>query len=205
MTPPPCRRTSPATPSPGWTPNGRGAGIGEVSPGGAHSQRPGRMVPAGAPSSPLSASISVFFQRPTVPLLSSPTCFIFFRPHLCRWRWSKGVQKCPPLDESVATHLYLPAAIRWKVKVAHSSKPCKTTSTLARQAYSSAGQAASVLHSMAVLQVFQAKLLCCMNESGPDPAAFRELRSAANLALSATKTMAQAIGRSMASPNATCG
>lgn len=38
-----------------------------------------------------------------------------------------------------------------------------------------------------------------MDESGPDPAAFKELRSAMDLALRTTKTMTQAIGRSMAS------
>ncbi len=65
-------------------------------------------------------------------------------------------------------------------------------------------QAASALHSMAVLQVFQAKLLQAMNETGPDPAAFRELRSATDLR--ATKATAQAIGRSMASCwSTTCG
>ncbi len=52
---------------------------------------------------------------------------------------------------------------------------------------------------MAVLKVFQAKLLHCMDESGPDPAAFRELHSATDLALHATKTTAQVIGRSMGS------
>lgn len=60
-------------------------------------------------------------------------------------------------------------------------------------------QAGSALHTMAVLQVFQAKLLQATNESGPDPATFRELRSATDLALRATKTTAQAIGRSVAS------
>ncbi len=50
-----------------------------------------------------------------------------------------------------------------------------------------------------MLHVFQAKLLCCMEESGPAHAAFKELRSATNLALRATKMMAQAIGRSMTS------
>ncbi|XP_016333453.1 uncharacterized protein LOC107681650 [Sinocyclocheilus anshuiensis] len=53
---------------------------------------------------------------------------------------------------------------------------------------------------MAVLQVYQAKLLRAMDESGLEhSAAFRELRSATNLALRATKTTAQVIGRSMAS------
>ncbi len=60
-------------------------------------------------------------------------------------------------------------------------------------------QAASALHSMAVLQVYQAKLLSAVDESEPDPATLRELRSATDLALRATKTTAQAIGRSMAS------
>lgn len=43
------------------------------------------------------------------------------------------------------------------------------------------------LHTMAVLQVFQAKLLRSMDESEPNPAVFRELRSATDLALRATK------------------
>ncbi len=79
----------------------------------------------------------------------------------------------------------------------HPSKPCRTTSALAGRSYASAGQAASALHSMAVLQVYQAKLLSAIDESEPDPATLRELRSATDLALRATKTTAQAIGRSI--------
>ncbi len=52
---------------------------------------------------------------------------------------------------------------------------------------------------MAVLQVYQAKLLSAVDESEPYPATLRELRSSTDLALRATKTTAQAIGRSMAS------
>lgn len=52
---------------------------------------------------------------------------------------------------------------------------------------------------MAVLQVFQAKLLRSMDETGPDTATFKELRSTTDLALCATKATAQTIGRSMAS------
>ncbi len=84
-------------------------------------------------------------------------------------------------------------------KAVHPFKPCRTTSALAGRAYSAAGQVGSALHTMAALQVFQAKLLQAMDESGPDPATFRELRSATDLALLATKTTAQAIGRSMPS------
>ncbi len=52
---------------------------------------------------------------------------------------------------------------------------------------------------MAALQVFQAKLLSSMDESDPDPATLRKLKSATDQALCTTKTTAQAIGRSMAS------
>ncbi len=111
----------------------------------------------------------------------------------------KGYERMPQLDESVAAHLCPPTAIGWKAKASHPSKPCRTASALAGRSYASAGQAASALHSMAVLQVYQAKLLSAVDESEPDPATLRELRSATDLALRATKTTAQAIGRSMAS------
>ncbi len=70
----------------------------------------------------------------------------------------------------------------------HPSKPCRATSALAGHAYSVAGQAASALHSVAVLKVFQAKMLA-NEEAGLDSASLRDLRSATD----------QAIGRSMSS------
>ncbi|KAL0149536.1 hypothetical protein M9458_055063, partial [Cirrhinus mrigala] len=111
----------------------------------------------------------------------------------------KGYEKLPPLDELVAAHLCPPTAIGWKIKASHPSKLCRTTSALAGHAYASAGQAASALHSMAVLQVFQAKLLAGVDNSALDSATLTELQSATDLALRATKATAQAIGRSMAS------
>ncbi len=83
----------------------------------------------------------------------------------------KGYEHLPPLNESVAAHLCPPTG--WKARVSHPSKPCRTTSALAGCAYSAAGQAASVLHSMAVLQVFQAKMLT-NEEAGLDSASLRE-------------------------------
>lgn len=91
-----------------------------------------------------------------------------------------------------------PAAVGWKNKRALPSKPCRTTSAMAGRAYTSAGQAASSLHTMAILQVFQAKLLRSLDESSSSEPAFRDLRSTTDLALRATKATAQAIGRSMA-------
>lgn len=46
-----------------------------------------------------------------------------------------------------------------------------------------AGQAASSIYTMVVLQVFQAKMLQAMDERCPDPELFRKLRSATDRAL----------------------
>lgn len=62
-----------------------------------------------------------------------------------------------------------------------------TASALANRAYSAAGQAGSALHTMVVLQVFQAKLLQSMDESGQD----------SDLALRTTKATVQATGKTM--------
>ncbi len=98
----------------------------------------------------------------------------------------------------MAAHLCPPTAIGWKARATHPSKQCRATSALAGRAYSAAGQAASALHLMAVLQVFQAKMLA-NEDAGLDSASLRDLRSAMHLALRATKATAQAIGCSMSS------
>ncbi|ROI27680.1 GRB2-associated-binding protein 3 [Anabarilius grahami] len=94
----------------------------------------------------------------------------------------KGYTKLPLVEEAVAVHLCLPMAIGWKTKASHPSKPCRTTSALASRAFATDGQAASALHTIAV-QIYQPKLLSDMNESGPDPAKFKELRNATDLVL----------------------
>lgn len=99
------------------------------------------------------------------------------------------------VDEAVAAHLCPPTATGWKTKVAHPSKSCRATSALTGHADTSAGQAASALHTMAV-QVFQAKLLHFMDESGPDPTAFR---AAPRNRPGPVRYKGKAISRSMAS------
>ncbi|KAI2658175.1 Transposon Tf2-8 polyprotein [Labeo rohita] len=111
-------------------------------------------------------------------------------------RW--GYTKPPPVEEVVAAHL-CPSARGWKSAPSLPSKPCRTTSHIADKAYMAAGQAASAIHTMAVLQAFQAKMLQTLDEEGPDSAAFKKLRSATDLALRATKKTAQGIGRCMGS------
>ena len=109
----------------------------------------------------------------------------------------KGYTGIPSVEEAVATHLCPPSA-RWRSKSALPSKACRTTSALAGRAFAASGQAASALHSMAVLQILQADLLRELDEKGSDHTALTDLRSATDLSLRATKTAAQAIGRSMA-------
>ncbi len=62
----------------------------------------------------------------------------------------------------------------WKARVSHPSKLCRATSAPAWCAYSAAGQAALALHTTAVLQVFQAKMLAS-EEAVLDAASLRDL------------------------------
>ncbi len=138
--------------------------------------------------SPLCACGSLSFQRPSpfFPEVHDKLTRSWRSPYSARLRTSassalttidgaeeKGYERMPQLDESVAAHLCPPTAIGWKAKATHPSKPCRTTSALAGRSYASAGQAASALHSMAVLQVYQAKLLSAIDESEPDPATLK--------------------------------
>ncbi|KAI2645741.1 WD repeat-containing protein on Y chromosome [Labeo rohita] len=62
---------------------------------------------------------------------------------------------------SVTCELFPPHYPRWWGSQGHLlSKACKLSSALAAKAYSTAGQAASTLHAMVILQVHQAKGLC---------------------------------------------
>ncbi len=87
----------------------------------------------------------------------------------------------------------------WKSRPLLPSKPCRTTSALIGKSYIAAGQAGMALHTMAILQAYQADVLKEMDEgTGLTPEAVKELRRATDLALRATKHTARAVGRSMA-------
>ncbi len=103
----------------------------------------------------------------------------------------------PPVKETIAAHLCPVSAKTMDSDISLPSKPCRMTAHLANKAYSSAGQGASALHAMAVLQVFQAKLLQSMEGGTASPEAVDNLRAATDFALMATKRAAQAIGRTM--------
>ncbi|KAI2668815.1 ORF V: Enzymatic polyprotein [Labeo rohita] len=68
---------------------------------------------------------------------------------------------------------------------------CEFSSALAGRTYHAAGQAATALHAMATLQVYQAKVLKHLHERGSDQGAMEEL------ALRATKVTARSLGQVM--------
>ncbi len=74
-------------------------------------------------------------------------------------------------------------AATWRNRPRLPSKACKLTATLVAKAYSAAGQAASALHAMAILQVHQAKALKQVHEGSTDPGLMQELRTATDFAL----------------------
>ncbi|KAL0152661.1 hypothetical protein M9458_052384, partial [Cirrhinus mrigala] len=93
---------------------------------------------------------------------------------------------------------------RWRERLRHlagrprlPSKTCKFSSALVAKAYTASRQAASTLHAMPILQVYQAKVLKDLDEGVPNPELFQELRSVTDNVLRATKVTAQALGRAM--------
>ncbi len=161
---------------------------------GAISQQAGRVFSHRPLSSPPPTLV------PLLPRSSYELTVLWHAPHSSRIRPSasvalksvddteeNGYEHLRPLDESVAAHLCPPTALRWKARASHPSKLCRATFVLTGHAYA----AASALHSMAVLQVFKAKMLA-NEEAGLDSASLRDLRSATDLAL---RTTAQTIVR----------
>ncbi len=74
------------------------------------------------------------------------------------------------------------------------NKPVRTTSALVGKAYTAAGQAAC-LHTMSLLQAYQAELFADLDEGeGIGPNVVCELRRATELSLRATKESAKSIG-----------
>ncbi len=109
-----------------------------------------------------------------------------------------GYRAMPKVEQTLASYLSPHVASSLKAP-ALPTKPLRTTSTLVGRGYSAAGQAGACLHTMSVLQAYQADLLKELDEreqvSSDDIA---ELRRTADLSLRATKETARAIGRSMA-------
>ncbi|XDV52443.1 hypothetical protein PO909_021171 [Leuciscus waleckii] len=114
-----------------------------------------------------------------------------------------GYGEMPKVEETLASYLSPATASSLKAP-SLPSKPVKFTSALVHKSYAAAGQAAACLHTMSLMQAYQAELLGDLEEGGgigPDTVA--ELRRATDLSLRATKETAKSIGRSMAALVAT--
>jgi len=114
-----------------------------------------------------------------------------------------GYGAMPKAEETIASHLSPESASSFKTP-ALPTKPLRNTSALVGKAYSSAGQAAACLHTMSILQAYQADLLKDVSEGEEISSdVIRELRQAADLSLRVTKETAKSVGRSMAALVAT--
>ncbi len=109
-----------------------------------------------------------------------------------------GYERMPPVEETLASYLSVGETSSLKAP-SLPSKPLQETSRLNGKAYAAAGQAVASLHTMAVLQAYQADLLKDLDKGqGLSPDEVAELRRTTDLALRATKQAATAMGRSMA-------
>ncbi|KAI2645896.1 Lamina-associated polypeptide 2, isoform alpha [Labeo rohita] len=109
-----------------------------------------------------------------------------------------GYEKMPPIEETLASYFSLDEASSLKAP-SLPTEPLQRTSSLNGRAYAAAGQAVASLHTMAVLQAYQADLLKDLDKGqGLSPDEVAELRRTTDLALRATKQAATAMGRSMA-------
>ncbi len=148
---------------------------------------------------------------PFFPDLHTEVCRSWGRPYSARlfipasnyYGNVAGLDECgnramPKVEQTLASYLSPDVASSLKAP-ALPTKPLRTTSMLVGRGYSAAGQAGACLHTMSVLQAYQADLLKELDErehvSSDDIA---ELRRTADLSLRATKEPARAVGRSMA-------
>ncbi|XDV26848.1 hypothetical protein PO909_030476 [Leuciscus waleckii] len=90
--------------------------------------------------------------------------------------------------------------VPWELRQAliESFKPgLQVPSALEDKAYRACGEAASALHAMVLLQVYQAKALMELHKGSFNPGVMQELCTAVDLALRATKVTARSLGRVM--------
>ncbi|KAI2667130.1 Transposon Ty3-G Gag-Pol polyprotein [Labeo rohita] len=110
----------------------------------------------------------------------------------------RGYRAMPRVEQTLASYLSPGSASSLKAP-ALPTKPLRVTSALFGKGYTAAGQAGACLHTMSVLQAYQADLLKELDEGEEiKDADIAEVRRTADLALRATKETARAIGRSMA-------
>ncbi|KAI2658281.1 ORF V: Enzymatic polyprotein [Labeo rohita] len=152
----------------------------------------GLEVPKTPPADPSRLDDWFLGRAPAAPP-RSPQCLSSRR---CM-RSCPGYEAVPQVERAVAVHLCPPGAATWRDRPHLPSRACEFSSALAGRTYHAAGQAATALHAMATLQVYQAKVLKHLHERGSDQGAMEELRAATDFALRATKVTARSLGQVM--------
>ncbi len=110
---------------------------------------------------------------------------------------AKGYVELPPVERSMAIQLCPKTATSWRGNPRLPSRACKFSSSLVGKAYTACGEAASTLHAMALLQVYQARALKELHEGSSDPGVMQELHTAMDLALRVTKVTTRSLGQAM--------
>ncbi len=107
---------------------------------------------------------------------------------------AKGYTRIPPVDRAIA--MLCPNSTWWG-EPSLPSRNCGHSSDLTSRTYQACGEDASALHTMALLQVHQAKAPRDLHEGGHDPQVLQELRAATDLTLRVTKVTSRSVGRAM--------
>ncbi len=76
----------------------------------------------------------------------------------------QGYTAIPVVEDTLDSHLSPSLVPSWKSRPHLPTKPCRTTSALIGKSYMAAGQAGMTLHTMAILQAYQADVLKEMDE-----------------------------------------
>ncbi len=91
----------------------------------------------------------------------------------------QGYTAIPVIEDTLASHLSPSLAPSWKSRPLLPTKPCRTTSAVIGKSYIAAIQAGMALHTIAILQGYQADVLKEIVEgAGLTPEAVKELRKA---------------------------
>ncbi len=86
------------------------------------------------------------------------------------------------VKDTLGAHLSPTSAPSWKSRPLLPSKSCITTSALIAKSYMATGQAGAAIHTMAILQAYQAEVLKETDEGdGVTPEAVKELRRATDM------------------------
>lgn len=100
------------------------------------------------------------------------------------YKMAEEYSEIPAIEDTPSTHLSPSSVLSWKSQPTILSNPCRTMWSLVGNSYMGAGQVGTVLHTLVVLQVYQADVLKEIDEgSGLTHKAVVDLRRVTGLTL----------------------